>query len=138
MSQEAISHKVVVHTLDQQVIHGTTDQAEVTTPFRIRTREDETQNFELEDLKAVFFVKEFEGDPTHEEIHHLDRDRAPEVVWAQVQYQDGEILEGRIRNQLETLRSPGFYLWPTDDGSNNEKVYVVKSALTDFVILAPL
>jgi hypothetical protein len=44
-------------------------------------------------------------------------------------------MEGIVYNSIRYLIDPGFFLLPTDPGSNNKLVYVLKSWLVDHRIL---
>ena len=80
-------------------------------------------------LKAVFFVKTFEGDknhPTHE-IFSMENftfdDVSPKVS---VHFLDGEVMYG-MTNGYEPDRM-GFFLFPADKKTNNERVFVIKES----------
>jgi hypothetical protein len=51
------------------------------------------------------------------------------------QFLDGEVMEGIVYNSIRYLVDPGFFVLPTDPGSNNTLVYVVKSWLVDHRVL---
>jgi hypothetical protein len=104
--------------------------------FRIRRLEtDIVEEISTKDIKAVFYVNTFEGNPQHKDLNfHL---RAPIIhgIWMRLQFIDGEVMEGLVYNSIRYLVDPGFFLLPTDPGSNNKLVYVVKSWLTDHRVL---
>ena len=89
----------------------------------------------LDSLKALFFVKSFEGRTDYQEIKFFDSHPPVEGLWVRIKYFDGEASEGVVHNSLHHLTSPGFFLKPPDPESNNEYVYVLKSSLTDFRVL---
>jgi hypothetical protein len=77
------------------------------------------------ELKAIFFVKDLEGNPSHVETKALDpamRGRSVSVT-----FNDGEELVGTTINY--NSRAPGFFVQPADPESNNERVFVVAAAL---------
>lgn len=74
----------------------------------------------LAELKALFFVKQFAGDPTH--IHRTDTTQQPGKR-LEVTFSDGEILIG-FRLAFNPTAA-GFFLQPADTGSNNERIFVV-------------
>ncbi len=78
-----------------------------------------------EELKAVYYVKSFDG--------HFDRDQnyaQPHPVGAEivVQFKDGEIIEGHIHGQFRT-DARRFFLFPKDTRSNNISVLVESTAV---------
>jgi hypothetical protein len=89
----------------------------------------------LESLKALFFVKSFEGNKDYREIKFFDKSPPIEGLWVRAKFYDGEALEGVVRNSLDYLTQPGFFLKPPDAQANNEVMYVVKSSLIDFRVL---
>ena len=139
MAKEISPRKVVVRTRDGRVVPGFAKQEELEKGrLRITTQEGKEQEFDIEELKAVFFVRDFRGNPEYEEVKFLDKQKAPPMIWVQVEFFDGEVLEGKIPNNKELLFSQGFYLWPSDPDSNNQCVYISKSAVTNLTILSAL
>jgi hypothetical protein len=89
----------------------------------------------LRDLKALFFVKSFEGSKQYSELKFFSAHPAVEGIWARLNFHDNETIEGVIYNSLHFLTNEGFFLKPPDPRSNNEMMYVLKSSLRDFRIL---
>jgi hypothetical protein len=56
-------------------------------------------------------------------------------LWVRLDFSDGEMIEGIVQNSVHCLIDDGFFVIPTDPGSNNKLLYVVKSALKDFRVL---
>lgn len=75
-------------------------------------------------LKAVFFVKGFEGDRTYKERTDVERTGFGKKI--QVDFNDGEILVGY--SQGFTPNRPGFFVFPVDPESNNDRIYVLTAA----------
>ncbi len=78
----------------------------------------------MADLKALFFVKSFEGNPEHEERHTLDPGdpRARGATLVRASFADGEDIVGL------TIRFPPnrpfYFLIPVDPASNNVRILV--------------
>ncbi len=138
MSEESTLHKVVVRTRDGEVIPGFANQDRIKKTLKIITQQGKEQTFSIDKLKAVFFVKDFKGNPEYNEIKFLNKQTVSSMIWARVEFFDGEVLEGKILNNMELISSPGFYLSPSDQDTNNRRVYVVKSALKHFTVLNPV
>ena len=79
----------------------------------------------LDDLKAVFFVKDFDGDSEYTEWKQFVEPRLG--VKVALKFTDGEVMVG-ARLPLDTTN--GFFLFPADHGSNNDKVFVIRAAVT--------
>ena len=89
----------------------------------------------LDSLKALYFVKSFEGRTEYQEIKFFESHPVVEGLWVQVRFADDEVTEGILQNSLQFLVEPGFLLKPPDPLSNNEYVYVLKKSLKEFRIL---
>jgi hypothetical protein len=81
----------------------------------------------VSELKAVFFVRSFDGDPAHEESKDLYQSRPPDTRKVRVHFRDGEELVGHTR-QLDRHRT-GLFFTPLDPRSNNVRVFAVYDAL---------
>jgi hypothetical protein len=99
----------------------------------------------LEEMKAVFFVKSFEGDYGYREKKSYGI-RRPVGNRAFVRFKDGEhlvgFLEGKVPWQKgfflsgrEDVARKGFFLLPVDEGANNIKVFVVSSSVDDVTVV---
>ena len=86
-------------------------------------------------LKALFFVRTFEGDKKHNEVKFFDGHPRMAGLWVRVEFKDGETTEGVARNSVDILNCPGFFLKPPDPTCNNDIIYVVRSSLKSFVVL---
>src|SRR3954470_13019963 len=85
-------------------------------------------NIPTESLKALFFVKSFDGDPAYAETKFFNPEPKIEGLWVHLTFEDGETTEGIIHNGIEVLNDPGFLMKPPDPQSNNNAVYVMKTA----------
>ena len=138
MGNESSLQKVVVRTRDGEVIPGFANQDRIKNTLKIITQQGKEQTFSMDKLKAVFFVKDFQGNPEYDEIKFLTKQIVSSMIWVRVEYFDGEVLEGKSPNNMELICSPGFYLSPSDQDTNNKRVYVIKSALKNFTVLYPV
>jgi hypothetical protein len=85
----------------------------------------------LDDLKAIFFLKDPKKRRYEMELGVAVEEKelgAP----ARVVFQDGEIMHGQIESY--SMAEGGFFLYPSNRESNNEKVFVVAGALTSLAI----
>ena len=82
---------------------------------------------EMKEIKAVFFVKTFEGNKGYferNEFMESDRNLGRRV---EVTFIDGEVIRGYTVDYAPLLR--GFYLIPADPDSNNIQIFVVSNAV---------
>lgn len=104
--------------------------------FRIqRLGCDTVEEIPTDKAKAIFYVKDFHGDSRHEPLQFYTRAPIVHGIWIRLEFLDGEVMEGIVHNTIRYLVDPGFFLRPTDPGSNNRLVYVVKSWLKDYRVL---
>ena len=78
-------------------------------------------------LKALFFVKSYDGDAEHVD----DRDLANATGHGRkivVTFSDGEVLCGFTSAYSKT--KPGFFVIPSDSKGNNSRVYVMTAAVS--------
>jgi hypothetical protein len=81
----------------------------------------------VNDLKAIFFVKTFEGDPQHQERKtYLDEEKASGRK-VEVTFSDGEVMEGAVLGY--NPRQAGFFLFPIDSEGNNIRIFVVNESV---------
>ena len=124
-------NKIVVHYLDSRLLKGTTGDF---TPDKqlfhlVANETNKTHEIDMNDLKAIFFVRSYEGSPDHKEDKNVERTGLGKKI--KVLFKDGEVLFGYARSYSED--KPGFSVIPVDPESNNEMIYINKKA-TDEVI----
>lgn len=125
--------KVVVHYLDKTLVRGyarfffhVQDQAEM------EDLDGATLRIDLAKVKAVFFVKEFGGNPDYGELQEFHKDSPTYGQKIQIVFVDGEFLLGRAMGYRPEEK--GFYFKPADPRSNNEVIFVPVSALKEVKI----
>lgn len=91
------------------------------------------QEVKVADLKALFFVKDFQGDATHTETHAFSEHRPVPGRKLKVTFRDGEVLEGTTQGYQPGR--PGFFVIPADSTSNNERCFVVSASTQDVALL---
>ena len=122
--------RVVVRYADGRLLKGYADFDPEQLYFRlVPLAEPDAEGIEVQvkDLKALFFVRTFDGDPSHDESKDLYQARPPATRKVSVRFRDGEELVGYTR-QLDRHRS-GLFFTPLDPRSNNLRVFAVFDAL---------
>jgi len=128
----SIHGRIVARYLDGRQLKGVTHDFAASKPqFHVFDGGDESTRalpVPIRDLKAVFFVRSFEGDRTHREYKLFDRARvkARKIL---VRFRDGENLVGFTLGY--NPRNQGFFVTPADPESNNTRVYVVNRAVRE-------
>jgi hypothetical protein len=85
----------------------------------------------MKQLKALFFVKSFEGYPDREDTRGFidgphENAQGKKIA---VRFRDGEFMCGYTMSW--TPEREGFFMFPADDGSNNDRVYVVAASTAE-------
>jgi hypothetical protein len=124
--------KVVARYLDNRVVKGYTMNFDPNRPLFTLQRVDTTEGaapepIQVHELKAVFFVKDFEGRPEYNEIKEFEGAATGRKL--SVRFTDNEVLVGTSLN-YDPAR-PGFFLFPADRSSNNDKVFVVAASVAE-------
>jgi hypothetical protein len=124
------TNKVVVRFSDGRVLKGTTEDFFPNRPaFHLRPLGGgEVLDIRCKELKAVFFVKDFAGDPKRHETRGFDRattdiSRGKRIA---IRFKDGELVFGFTLTYMPD-RS-GFFITPADPSSNNLRIYVLTHA----------
>ncbi len=78
------------------------------------------------DLKAVFFVKDFTGNPQYNDVKEFDSTKPVVGRKIKLVFKDGELMIGTTHG-YEPNR-PGFFVVPADPQSNIERCFVVTTA----------
>lgn len=126
--------KVVVHFLDGRLVKGTTmDFTAARESFHVIPPPDSpvkrAVDIHLGDVKAVFFVKDFAGNPDYDEKKDWMRDPQRYGRPIIVRFTDGEELRGYTQTYSPGRR--GFFILPCDPESNNDRVFVVAESVAE-------
>ncbi len=84
----------------------------------------------LAELKAVFFVKDFAGNPSHREAPDPSQLLGKKI---EVTFADGEKLIGS--SVAYNPRNLGFFMQSADSASNNERMFVVNRNVKQVKVL---
>ena len=124
--------KIVARYRDGRTLKGTTQNFFPTKPvFHVKrlggSGQGDLVEVNIEDLKAVFFVRDFTGNKTHVERKKLTPGDRPQGRMMEVTCKDGEVIVGTTTGY--DPKRPGFFLFPIDPSANNARVFIVTSAV---------
>ena len=126
-------NRIVAHTLSGKLIKGTTQDFFPSRPlFHIQPADgSETLEVRPKSLKAVFFVKEFDGDSSRHEIKGFlagpgETAHGRKIA---VRFKDGELLCGYSLTYSQEREA--FFMFPADPKSNNIRIYVLVAATVE-------
>jgi hypothetical protein len=92
--------------------------------FHIKLLNGEIMDINVEELKSIYFVKDFEGDKDRNDMYNDVVPGGGRKI--RVEFSDGETLIGY--SQGYSPNRQGFFVVPADTNSNNERIFVVSSA----------
>lgn len=125
-------NKVAVRFKTGQVMKGTTHDFVPGKPFLHLhiLNSNEAVEIQVEELKAIFFVKDFAGRPDYSETRvfpqEIPASKGRKIV---VVFKDNEVITGYTFGY--DPGRPGFFVMPSDEESNNERAFVIRSAVKE-------
>ena len=118
-------NKVVAKFKDNTMAKGkTNDFFPNKTQFHLEKIDGQTVEITIEDLKAVFFVKDFKGNKDHRDNYNDQIAAGGRKI--RVSFTDGETVIGYTLGYSPNRQ--GFYITPADLQGNNQRIFVVASA----------
>jgi hypothetical protein len=126
-------NKVVVRYQNGDVLKGTTQDFFPNRPlFHLQPQAGgEAREIRTNELKAVFFVKDFAGHPERQDVPGFLA--APGTVnqgrKVAVRFKDGEMICGYSVTFMPGR--DGFFVFPADAEGNNLRIYVLAAATSD-------
>jgi hypothetical protein len=125
--------KIVIRYFDGRLFKGYTNDFFPNKPvFHVRPVESEFSDKGIEvsvmELKAVFFVKDFTGNPEHRELKQFTGQIPGRKV--EVTFADSEVIVGTTLG-YDPAR-PGFFVTPADPASNNLRVFIISTSVKKF------
>ncbi|MFA4948872.1 MAG: hypothetical protein WC674_10260 [Candidatus Krumholzibacteriia bacterium] len=89
---------------------------------------------EVSNLKAIFFVKTFNGNKEYNEKKSFKEIDAATLhgIKIKVTFKDGEVLCGLSLGYNKTKK--GFFIIPIDPLSNNDRIYIVAASTAQVVV----
>lgn len=124
-------NKIVAHYLSGKLFKGATnDFFPNKDSFHLASRDAQSEGKPVElninGLKALFFVREYDGNPEYHERKEFDPSIPLTGRKIKAVFKDGELMVGTTNGYQPTR--PGFFLIPADTNSNNERCFVITAA----------
>ena len=118
-------NKIVIKFKDSKIMKGTTnDFSPNKKHFHIHLQGNEVVPIDVERLKAIFFVKDFQGNEAFKEAYKDVMAGGGKKI--KVKFSDGEVIIGFSLGYSPDRH--GFFLVPADLKSNNQRIFVITSA----------
>lgn len=103
-------------------------------PVDLLSPEGEHTEIPLDQLRSIYFVREFSEEFEPERKAFLSRPKL-DGLWVKLRYSDGETLEGVVPNDLLNLLDNGVQITPPDLNSNTDRIFVPRGALREVTVL---
>ena len=129
-----IQNKIVIHYTDGRLEKGiTTDFFPNKETFHVELpaapQGSRPKEVHVATLKAVYFVKDFEGNPYYNDRQEFESGKNVPGRKIKVVFKDGEVMVGTT-NGYQPDR-PGFFIVPADEKSNTDRCFVVTRATSE-------
>ena len=141
MSEE--NQKVILRSVDGKMLKGFIRDLKISAEYLYIEDESSHQHkVRLKELKAIFFVRKFEGERGHQEKKSFIGTR-PGSKRVFVKFKDGESIMGNMEGEipwekgffLESMKEKAFTIIPVDEDSNNTKILVITTAVMDVAMI---
>ena len=124
---------VVVRLKDKTLLKGKISNfSQFDNLFELELLNGDLQIVDIDNIKAIFFVKSFEGNKKHQ-YQYKDN-----LLWAgdkiTLTFADGEKMVGYTQN-LDFINNKGVLITPADVNGNNKHVFASKSAIDSMFVL---
>jgi hypothetical protein len=128
--------KVVVVFADRSTLNGylNPSRLQLSEPLELLTVEGTHRPLALKDLRAIYFVRDFDGDHELERKAFLSRPKL-DGLWVRLKFRDNETIEGVIPNDLLALLDSGVQITPPDLNGAAVRIFVPREALAEMTVL---
>jgi hypothetical protein len=128
--------KVVALLLNRTSVTGYVDPTGVgkSPVVDILTTQGEHRAINLEDIKSLYFVRDFEAPFEPEQKRFLSRPKL-DGLWVRLRFRDEDVVEGMVSNNLLNLLDAGVQLTPPDLHGNTTRMFIPRSALLEMKVL---
>lgn len=122
--------------LDRAVVKGYVNPAALgrAETIDLLTPDGEHRTIRLEEVKSVYFVREFTESFEAERKSFLSRPKL-DGLWVRLRFHDEDTIEGIVSNDLLDLLDAGVHLTPPDLHGNNLRMFIPRSALSEMKVL---
>lgn len=134
-----MKNRIVARFVDGKVVKGTTADFNPDRPLfhvvpqTLAGQPPPPVEIAVATLKALFFVKHFEGDAAYNEAKAFAPTARTQGKRVKVEFKDGETIVGTTMG-YQADRA-GFFLSPVDPKSNNDRCFVVLAAVRSTTFL---
>ena len=119
-------NQIVIKLKDGSIKKGSTnDFLPNKKTFHLNNTDGNVEEVNIEEAKAVFFVKDLEGNKDHNYTYEDNIPGGGKKI--SVNFDDGEIIIGYVLGYSPDRQ--GFFMTPADLSGNNQRIYAVASSV---------
>jgi hypothetical protein len=128
--------RVVVRKLDKGLVKGFLDShGYLASEVEVLDRDGRLVRVPMTGVKGIFFVRDFDGNPERAERKVFRSRPRLAGLWVRMTFKDTEVLEALLPNNLLEVDPLGFLATPLDVYSNNVRVFIPRTALSEMEVL---
>jgi len=130
--------KVYLYRIDASSIEGYVFPQTYQRPdgIEILRRSAEVAVVPYSEVRAVYFVKDFNGPPYESEKRVFGSRPKLDGLWVRLTFTNDEVFEGVIPNDLLLMGMHGVTITPPDATSNTQRIFVPRQSLKSLKILS--
>jgi hypothetical protein len=128
--------KVVVLLLNRTAVRGYLNPATLgrSDEIDLLSLDGEQKSIQLDEVKSVYFVREFKDPFEPERKTFLSRPKL-DGLWVRLRFKDDDAMEGIVSNNLLDLLDTGVRLTPPDLHGNVLHMFIPRTALAEMKVL---
>jgi hypothetical protein len=128
--------KVVVVLADRSAVRGYLNPSLLgkTETFDLLTQDGEHRNVATEDVRSVYFVREFTPNYEPERKAFLSRPKL-DGLWVRMKFHDNDTLEGVVPNDLLAILDSGVHITPPDLQCDTQRMFIPRAAIVEMKVL---
>jgi hypothetical protein len=129
--------KVIVRKMDRDSLTGYVAGANFVSEGKLEllTQSGKVIFIDLREVKGVYFVRDFGDTEALGRKTFTARPRT-EGLWIRIEFNDNDMLEGLMPNDLALLTGDGYLIIPPDTRSNTQRIFIPRSAVSSINVLA--
>jgi len=98
------------------------------------TPDGEHQQIPLQEIKSVYFVRDFTENFEPERKAFVSRPKL-DGLWVRMKFRDNDTLEGIVANDLLELLDRGVQIIPPDLHGQSQRIFIPRTALAEMKVL---
>ena len=130
--------KVVIRRFEREPVTGFVNPRTYLLPggVEVLTQGGTVTVVPYSEVKVVCFVRDFATSGAEAGLRLFQARPKTEGLWVRMRFLDGDQMDGLLQNNLLQLEDYGFSVIPPNPSASNQRMFVPKTALQEFQVLA--